>query len=502
MPKIQGNAAFAGFRQQPDGGYAFTMVPNQFFDEIMCNEKPCVIKVVGLISRLTLGWVDENGQRRKQAQISYSTFAREMKMSLQAVNDGVRIALEKGYIVLVKPGALRGGRPEGAWYSLGWEGNPQRAERSAQLARPLAKKQSAATTEKQSTAVAEKQSGTVATPTLNCRDIEDKAESKINLVEIKASSTVGSGQVAQSSSLKKGGKPKAIVGAIPCGRPSGQAQDLPMSTERTATGKYSAYIGNLITEIGEQFGDISHRLPNIKHALNLWDKERLAEKDFVQLVYKARDLTRTHTSGLERAEKAILPGEKWVTLAEATPAESVERRNRMAYFFRVLEELVAKVGLGQAESAGPAQPKQETYPLRASVEPASAGPVGRSPLEIVEAVEALSDEQALLRQGWAERWSVEPAATLAGWERVQTELERVGLGSLGGKILGIEAQQTRPELLERVDSLSRSPGSNQVDIIIFCSSKLAHRSAIQHRETLNEAITRAWGRAVVLHLVN
>ena len=119
MPEI-----FAGFRQQPNGQFAFTMVPNQFLDEIVPFEKPCVTKVVCLILRRTLGWIDEYGKRRTQDQVAYSEFAREMNMSTQAVADGLKAALEKGYIVRVKPGTLKGngnGTPEGAWYSLRWE---------------------------------------------------------------------------------------------------------------------------------------------------------------------------------------------------------------------------------------------------------------------------------------------------------------------------------------------------------------------------------------------
>src|SRR5438045_6058884 len=117
MPENQTLApAFPGFRRQPGGNFAFTMIPNQFLDEIVPFEKPCVTKVVCLILRRTLGWLDEKGQRRTQDQVSYSEFAREMNMSTQAVADGLRLALEKGYIVRVKPGT-KSGQAEGAWYS-------------------------------------------------------------------------------------------------------------------------------------------------------------------------------------------------------------------------------------------------------------------------------------------------------------------------------------------------------------------------------------------------
>ena len=86
MPEIQAEQTrFAGFQQRQDGYYPFTMVPNQFFSEILPFEKPCVIKVVCCILRRTIGWVDQDGQRRQQQQIAYSEFAREMDMSTQAV---------------------------------------------------------------------------------------------------------------------------------------------------------------------------------------------------------------------------------------------------------------------------------------------------------------------------------------------------------------------------------------------------------------------------------
>lgn len=375
----ENGTSFAGFRQGPGGNFAFTMVPNQFLDEIVPFEKPCVTKVVCLILRRTLGWIDERGQRRQQDQVAYSEFAREMNMSMQAVADGLKAALEKGYIVRVKPGTLRGpqtGAPEGAWYGLRWaagEPGPRLAARpekqsseshSKKQSKGHSRKQSEGYSEKQSEGHSEKQSSGGAEAALKIRDMRNKAESKTKLVEIKASS----------------------------------------SDAKTATpAKFSVYIGNVVTEIGESLGDAEHRLPNIKHALNLWDAQTLSEREFVGLLYQARDKTRACTNALSAEAvakpKTALPA-SWQALAPA-PAQNAGPRNRMPYFFRVLEGLVRGGEVGaekkpetRLEGAGPdcRLPGSESQGRRAArtnpAREALSGPVVRP--EVSSATSAVS----------------------------------------------------------------------------------------------------------------
>ncbi len=119
---------FAGF-WQPEANGRFTMVPNQFFDEIVPNEPASVTKLVGLVIRRTLGWQEADGQRRQQAQLSYSEFRREMNMSNDAIANALQIALNKGYIVKLREGRMntKDGTGVGAFYGLAWS-QPDTAE--------------------------------------------------------------------------------------------------------------------------------------------------------------------------------------------------------------------------------------------------------------------------------------------------------------------------------------------------------------------------------------
>ena len=119
--EAQATSKFAGFCQ-PEAAGRFTMVPNQFFDEIVPNEPASVTKLVGLVIRRTLGWQEADGQRRQQAQISYSEFRREMNMSNDTVAAALQIALHKGYIVKLREGRLNSktGTAIGAFYGLAW----------------------------------------------------------------------------------------------------------------------------------------------------------------------------------------------------------------------------------------------------------------------------------------------------------------------------------------------------------------------------------------------
>lgn len=501
MPKNQLRPVFAGFRQQSGGNFAFTMVPNQFLDEIVPYEKPCVVKVVGLILRRTLGWVDEKGQRRQQDQVSYSEFAREMNMSLQAVADGLKIALEKGYILRVKPGAMRGGTPEGAWYSLCW----------------------AAASESQSEGRSKNQTG----PALKSRDMINKAESKkSDSVEIKTSSTPEAAQIVSQSHRKSRCPGKTT--------PSGEAS-------QGSGNKYSAYIGNVITEIGEQFGDNRHRLPNIKHALNLWDAEIVSERDFVQLLYRARDITRTKTSGQSAKERqsetptAAPKFKSWLTLAVGTKdagkdqTEPDHPRNRMPYFFRVLEELVSK----SAPAAPEPEPNRTQVDIINKIEQPGVVERGASTLtrsdhfvesnkmvkpETAEAMatQTLSTENppvqaktlqkpdqtlahAALRQSWAERWSLDVEPVESRWEKLILALNEPVFRGVAARTLGIEAGLVQPELRAALNLKARNSEdiSTELDIIIICRNAFEARHINRYLDDLHQAAQQCWGKETI-----
>jgi hypothetical protein len=458
MSRIQASGpAFAGFRQLPGGGFPFTMVPNQFLDEIVPIEKPCVVKVVCLVLRRTLGWVDQTGQRRQQNQVAYSEFAREMNMSTQAVADGLKIALEKGYIVRVKAGTMRdatSGNPEAASYSLRWlsplkqASMPTPSYDNATDNKAISENSTAPGVRKEEIRKDDSENQTVLSSLKN-RDMINKADSeKTNKVELKPNSKF-------SESKKRR--------------------------------KFSSYIGNLVSDIGEQFGDGEHRLSNIKQALNCWEKSQLAEKDFAQLLYQARHLTRQHAN----AVIPLIPTEKlssaqafssWVTLAGEPAKAEVSRpensgpvslRNRMPYFFKVLQDLiqhpaaepapvkplpdlaVASCSLASETLTGlhnknkPFLPKPEGQ--SSTLPEPSLAPSLSLAVATAEKEESLSLEvtpveipSELIRL--AASFAGESNSVLATWQGWEASLEPPRLKALARRAIFLEKPQVRPEL--------------------------------------------------------
>lgn len=106
--------SFGGF---PSLEANFTPVPNIFFDFVVPNFPECVIKVVAVIIRATLGWNDPvTGERRIEAELSLSDIQRRGQMSRSAARDGVRKALESG-LITETAGAYA---TAGSRYALRW----------------------------------------------------------------------------------------------------------------------------------------------------------------------------------------------------------------------------------------------------------------------------------------------------------------------------------------------------------------------------------------------
>jgi DNA-binding Lrp family transcriptional regulator len=479
MPKAQASSpAFTGFRQLPGGGFSFTMVPNQFLDEIVPFEKPCVVKVVCLILRRTLGWIDQTGQRRQQDQVAYSEFAREMNMSTQAVADGLKIALDKGYIIRVKAGTMRdaiSGNPEAACYSLRWISPLPAVTPAVELSQTIRTNREKALAETANLADSGKQTDPAS---LIIRDMINKADSeKINQVELKTNS-------------------KTLI----CKKPE----------------YFSSYIGNLVSDIGQQFGDGDHRLSNIKQALNWWAKSRLAENEFVRLLYKARDLTRQHTNALTNPAKPGSPfrakpghsSSTWVTLA-GTPAgtealaparqAAALPRNRMPYFFKVLQDLVnrpvvepgpgknlAAPPTGQTALAHSNPSRKQPFTLHNLAQ--STTPLGerKERLALVEAVEpvkqlatpttvmeprlqSIPDPQAAVPLELARlagRFSVNCSPVLAGWQAWEASLADAKLKALARRALPIERNQVRSELQALFFPPENKPKVDSTDLLL------------------------------------
>ena len=115
----------------------FTQTPNQFFDRLLGFQPYCVVAVVGILIRATLGWADEDtGERRVEAELPLSAFLRP-ELCESSARKGLRLAVERGFVVKTGANTNR----DGARYALRWA-DPEaqtRAiakQRRAQGARP------------------------------------------------------------------------------------------------------------------------------------------------------------------------------------------------------------------------------------------------------------------------------------------------------------------------------------------------------------------------------
>ncbi len=82
--------------------------------------------------------------------------------------------------------------------------------------------------------------------------------------------------------------------------------------------EYSPYISRVITDFSEELGDGEHTVSNVSQALRLWTASNMDEKEFVEVLYTAKRRTRVG-QGMHG---------------------SAGLRNRMAYFYTVLRQLL------------------------------------------------------------------------------------------------------------------------------------------------------------------
>lgn len=104
---------FNGFRSLSAN---FTPTPNQFFDEVLGHYPYCVVAVVGILIRSTLGWEDpDTGERRIETELPLSAFIRP-ELSESSARRGLSEAMTAKLIVRTASSSSR----EGARYALRW----------------------------------------------------------------------------------------------------------------------------------------------------------------------------------------------------------------------------------------------------------------------------------------------------------------------------------------------------------------------------------------------
>lgn len=377
---------FAGF-WRPESNGNFTMVPNQFFDEVVPNEPASVTKLVGLVIRRTLGWIGADGKRCQQAQISYSEFRRGMNMSNDTVAAALQIALNKGYIVKVREGRMNGngGVSTGAFYSLAWyqtEIQQATTETHAQTSQPDITNQALATptaktsvqnahsnnrtrqeavlvpptsTQSENQTIARSNNRTVKADLAQSdfrRDINKESLELINKIEIKNAHTPDStlDQTYERSKVKQLSKQgEIVITKLPLAvsakfvvtkleldkaltkieltetvTTQGSCSEPPIYMYQRSG---STYIQNLVRDLSRDFNDESHLSSNVSQALNLWSNCGCDERDFTMYLYEARKRTR----------------------ANLGPTQT-KHPNRMPYFFSVLRDLLKPSVTNQAQA--------------------------------------------------------------------------------------------------------------------------------------------------------
>jgi rhodanese-related sulfurtransferase len=505
MPKIQNSTpkalVFGGFRRNGDGSFPFTMVPNQFLDEVLPHEKTCVVKVVGLILRRTIGWLDaRTGQRRQQEQVAYSEFCREMKMSTQSVAEGLRIALEKGYIVRVKPGSLRGegtGEPEGAWYSLNWE--IENGSGTQGITTTNGNKMEAVPNERDSSF----QRGGSENAALNSGDMLNTCDSQESKkVELQANSSLDNYVNADKQEQK------------------------------SQQGKFSRYLGNVIRDVSNLFGDSAHELPNIKQALNIWRslEHGLDEKDFARLVYKARDITRHKVSGVTKSAempinrmpyffavlrdlvRQLLPNssakpekpEKKVGSSKSRPAtkplynpnHSEKQKNKaMAEIANSVAELVADdCVVEEADDIQSAGITEAQYSLQNAVALSNESEQEvcmSETLALVQAEPSITPTQ----YDWITTYLGKPDEVITNWQRLVAAIGNIQLQKLASKLLGVNIEQVPVELAASISSVTDAKSQT---IVLFCRNMFDAKQAALYLRELRQIAEHIWERPVQL----
>lgn len=121
---------FAGFAA-PDAN--FTPTPNQFFDVIVGHYDPCVVTVVAILIRETLGWKNKHtGARKIEAALAQSDFIKH-GLSKESVRKGIKTAIAAGFIVQTAAASPR----DPARYALRWADMSEQDEAIAHERRAL-----------------------------------------------------------------------------------------------------------------------------------------------------------------------------------------------------------------------------------------------------------------------------------------------------------------------------------------------------------------------------
>ena len=119
---IKHPASFQGFYNATEAHR--TSVPNQFFDEVLPQESLSVVKVVGAVIRLTIGFTNNRGDRRLEIALSYTHIQRYTKIANPShVSKALKFSIKNNYIVCTDHGFFdrnAGKKSRASAYGLKW----------------------------------------------------------------------------------------------------------------------------------------------------------------------------------------------------------------------------------------------------------------------------------------------------------------------------------------------------------------------------------------------
>uniref|UniRef100_A0A6M3IQB9 Uncharacterized protein n=1 Tax=viral metagenome TaxID=1070528 RepID=A0A6M3IQB9_9ZZZZ len=100
-----------------------TYIPNEFFDVCVRKEPLSVVKIVGAVARLSIGFETKQGHRRNKIAVSFSHFRRYSKIRNRGnLAASIQRAIEKNYILQLREGNFTQNRTEqrANVFSLKW----------------------------------------------------------------------------------------------------------------------------------------------------------------------------------------------------------------------------------------------------------------------------------------------------------------------------------------------------------------------------------------------
>lgn len=299
---------FTGFAR-PNSGE----LPGAFFDRVLLSEPISLVRTVWYI----LQQCSLTGQEIITA--SYSDLERELNLSHSSVCDGLRRAIEVGYIRLVRPG--ENGHLK-AQYAVNWknggDGDGVKVEQGDEGGEWL--------------------------PFGGGEPVEFEEEGEAELV----CEVVGEGAAGQESygSVYPTGNSSSKYRNMELEESVGRNREGVAAVVGKGTGLPSG-LAYLSHDLSQELGDPLHLKSNRTQTLRLWQQSGLDEREFARLMYQSRDLTRRYAT--------LRPGE--------TLPPTGQPRNRMAYFFTVLRDVLT--GGSRSHQPSPTLAASKLQPLPA-----------------------------------------------------------------------------------------------------------------------------------------